>query len=110
MAHIYSIQYLGHVDLCRTEAEVSLTEQKADDPLVALVYESEHGIAVEYFGRAANGGVLPGLDEAVADAYAGLQRFVNRRGIAPPDGLSRAGMSLWLLVKDDGTTMGAKFS
>jgi hypothetical protein len=105
---MFAIQYLGNVNRCRTEAEVVLTDRDVGDPLVALVYESEHGIAVQYFGRGANDRELPGLNDAVADAYLGLQRFINRRGIAPPEGLSRAGLSLWLLMKDDRTALGDK--
>jgi hypothetical protein len=108
LAHAFAIQYLGNVDRCRTEAEVSLADRESEDPLVALVYESENGVAVEYFGRAANNRVLPGLDEAIADAYAGLQRYVNRLGVAPPDGLSRAGLSLWLLMREDRTALGVR--
>jgi len=106
--HVFTIQYFGNVDRCRTEAEVSLADRDSQDPLVALVYESAGGVAVEYFGLAASRRALPGLDNAIADAYAGLQRYVNRLGVAPPDGLSRAGLSLWLLMREDRTVLGVK--
>jgi hypothetical protein len=103
----FQIDYLGNVGDCRTEAEVSLRHTPAGtDPLCALVYENESGPVVEWFGIAKEGNPRPGLADAVEDAKRGLLAYVNRRGLDPPEGLTRAGLSLWLLEKADGATMG----
>jgi hypothetical protein len=105
----FDITFLGNVVECRTEAEVSLRAAPAGaDPLCALVYENESGAVVELFG-VANGNYPPaGLNNAIEDAKRGLVAYVNRRGASPPDGLTAAGLSLWLLEKADGTAMGVK--
>ncbi|MEE8371200.1 MAG: hypothetical protein V3R73_03560, partial [Sphingomonadales bacterium] len=47
---------------------------------------------------------------ALALARKTLQRYVNRRGEDPPEGLTAAGFSLWLMEMDDGTAMGQRIS
>ena len=99
----FSISFLGNVTDCRTEAEVSLRHPPADtDPLCAVVYENASGPVVEWFGTA-KGSKSPALTEAVESAKSGLLAYVNRRGSNPPEGLTRAGLSLWLMEKADGT-------
>jgi len=102
----FSITFLGNVTDCRVEAEVSLSHPPADtDPLCAVVYEDASGPVVEWFGVAKES-KSPALAEAVEIAKLGLLAYVNRRGSNPPEGLTRAGLSLWLLEKTDGTAMG----
>ena len=106
MSDTFKINFLGNVSDCRTEAEVSLRHSPSNtDPLCALVYEGESGHVVEWFGSAGES-KSPGLTAAVEDAKLGLLNYVNRRGLNPPEGLTRAGLSLWLLEKEDGTAMG----
>jgi hypothetical protein len=101
----FSISYLGNVTDCRTEAEVSLRHAPADtDPLCAVVYDSDSGAIVEWFG-AAKDSKSPALTTAVEDAKLGLLAYTNRRGSNPPAGLTRAGLSLWLLEKTGGTAL-----
>jgi hypothetical protein len=106
VSEAFSINFLGNVSDCRTEAEVSFRHPPSDtDPLCAVVYENESGPVVEWFG-VANDSKSPGLIAAIEDAKRGLLAYVNRRGSNVPDGLTRAGLSLWLLEKADGTAMG----
>ena len=106
MSAAFSITFLGNVADCRTEAEVSLRHPPLDaDPLCAVVYENVSGPVVEWFGVAKES-KSPSLAEAVEAAKLGLLAYVNRRGSNPPEGLTRAGLSLWLLEKTDGTAMG----
>ena len=101
----FSITFLGNVTDCRAEAEVSLRHSPADtDPLCAVVYENASGSVVEWFGGAKES-KSPALTEAVESAKLGLLAYVNRRGSNPPEGLTRAGLSLWLLEKTEGTAM-----
>ena len=77
------------------------------EALVALVYDTAHGMVVHYFGSAApNPAALPGLDAAVAEARTELQHYINRRGENRPKGITRPGLSLWLTERDDETVMG----
>ena len=106
MSAAFSITFIGNVADCRTEAEVSLRHPPSDaDPLCAVVYENVSGLVVEWFGVAQES-KSPGLTAAVDGAKLGLQAYVNRRGSNPPEGLTRAGLSLWLLEKTDGSAMG----
>jgi hypothetical protein len=103
----FRIDFLGNVADCRTEAEVSLRHSPSNtDPLCAVVYENESGPVVEWFGGAAQS-KSPALADAVEDAKRGLLEYANRRGLNLPEGLTRAGISLWLLEKIDGTALGA---
>jgi hypothetical protein len=70
-----------------------------------VVYENELGPTVEWFGSAVES-KSPALTAAVEDAKLGLLNYVNRQGLNPPEGLTRAGLSMWLLEKGDGTAMG----
>jgi hypothetical protein len=106
MSSPFNVTFLGNVTDCRTEAEVSLSHAPEDtDPLCALVYESESGAVVEWFGVAKES-KSPALTAAVEDAKLGLLAYINRRGMNQPEGLTRAGLSLWLLEKADGPATG----
>jgi hypothetical protein len=77
------------------------------EALVALIYDTAHGMVVDYFGPALpNPAALPGLDAAVTEARAELQHYINRRGENRPKGITRPGLSLWLTERDDETVMG----
>ena len=105
----FKVEFLGNVGNCRTEAEIvdSLPPFGAD-PTCAVVYDSGDGIRVEYFAGEPDLRSDPAFNKALNDARSGLLRYVNRRGDSPPPGLTAAGLSLWLMEKDDGTAMGSK--
>jgi hypothetical protein len=76
--------------------------------LLALVFESESGWETKYFGAAAKDVSIPGLAAEIGEAQTKLERYVNRRGVDAPAGLTVQGLSLWLLLKEDGTAMGQR--
>jgi hypothetical protein len=94
---------LGNPESCRTEAGI------ADESgnRVAIVYEGADGWHTEVLGPwleqpPTNFGAL------IESAKEVLSHYVNRRGDNVPCGLSVGALSLWLIVKDDGTAMGKK--
>jgi hypothetical protein len=98
---VYSATILGNVEQCRTEAEIS----DSDGAVLAVVYESSDGwhtdVLVEPLNQAATD-----FHSAVENAKENLSHYVNRRGEEPPENATRGSFSLWLMMKDDGTTMG----
>lgn len=105
VTHRFSIQYVPNLEACRTEARISRPSAQPDDVLVALVYDTSHGIVVDYLGPASPNPALPGLDAAVAEARAELRHYLHRRGENPPKGITRPGLSLWLTERDDETVI-----
>jgi hypothetical protein len=97
----YRISIIGNIISGRTEAEISIA---ATDELAGIVYESDSGWCFEPNGTI---GSSSALDDAIASAPAALGDDVNRRGENAPEGLTAAGFSFWLLVKSDGTSIGA---
>jgi hypothetical protein len=107
VSHPFTIQYFGNVEACRTEARILRPSAQPADGPVAIVYETSQGFAVSYPGGAAGARPAPpGLDAAVAEARAELLHYINRRGEPRPPGITRAGLSLWLMERDDETVMG----
>ena len=106
VTHGFSVQYCANLEACRTEARIFRPSARPDDDLVALVYETLHGVVVDYFGPAWTNPALPGLDTAIAEARAELHHYLNRRGENPPKGITRPGLSLWLTERDDETVIG----
>ncbi|MBX3398012.1 MAG: hypothetical protein KF873_04675 [Gemmataceae bacterium] len=104
MGEAFQIQVAGVVDDGFTSAEVSYS-----DETVAVVYERADGWRTDLF-HSPRGLPLPELLTALQSAQDRLSRYVNRRGENPPEGLTRAGMSLWLMEKVDGTAMGVRLS
>jgi predicted phosphoribosyltransferase len=98
---MYFVNIIGNVEKCRTEAEISASEET---PL-AVVYETSAGwhtdMLVEQLNQAAND-----FQTAIENAKERLSHYVNRRGEDPPENASWGALSLWLMVKDDGTAMG----
>ena len=109
MGHIvadqaFSIQVIGNIQSCRTEAEIYFPGSA--DPW-AIDWEDLSGWRTEELAA-------PPVSQSVANAAATgarhrLTAYINRRGEKPPIGLSAAGLSLWLMVKDDGTAMGSPY-
>jgi hypothetical protein len=90
----------GNIAEVRTEIEIS-----GDRTVLVGVYESSHGWVVEYLGGAED---TPGLRTEIEGAKERLRHYVNRRGLNAPEGLTAAGLALWLMEKDDGTAMGRR--
>ena len=106
MTHTFSIDYCANVESCRTEARILAPAAVATDALVALVYETSQGFVVNYLGPALRNRALPGLDAAIAEARRELLHYIHRRGEQRPEGITRAGLSLWLTERDDETVIG----
>ena len=100
----FSIQVLGNVQTCRTEAEISFPG--AAEPW-AVVWEEVSGWQSEIFGPSPVSEAL--AKQAIEAARLRLSQYINRRGENPPAGLSSPGLSLWLMAKADGTAMGRPF-
>jgi hypothetical protein len=97
---VYSVTIIGNVEQCRTEAEIS----DGDGAGLAVVYETSVGwhtdVLVKHLNHVAD------FQTAVEHAKESLSHFVNRRGENPPENATRGALSLWLMLKDDGTAMG----
>jgi hypothetical protein len=94
---MFTISVVGNIDECRTDAEIS----NGSGDLVAILYEGLDGWHVERLGGA--GEEVP--HAVIDEAESRLKLYVNRTGANSPLGLTRAGLSLWLMTKDDGTAM-----
>ena len=95
---------VGNVDTCRTEAEI------ADETgnRVAVVYEDSNGWHAEILDDRIEQ-TSPSFNALLENAKEVLSHYVNRRGDNRPNELTTVGaLSLWLMVKDDGTAMGRK--
>jgi len=106
MTDAFSIEFCANVEACRAEAKISGPSAQSGDGLVAVVYETCRGFAVSYFGAALGNPMLPGLEAAIAEARAELLHYINRRGDKRPEGITRAGLRLWLTERDDETVIG----
>jgi hypothetical protein len=107
LAENFRISVLGNTATCRTEAEVYVP-RNSDDP-IALVYETEEGWVVEQLEDSQSSESTT-LQEAVESAKRSLGQYVNRTGKGAPVGLTAAGLSLWLMMKADGTAMGRRIT
>jgi hypothetical protein len=95
---------VGNPTKCRTEAEIS----DESGNRVAIVYEDSNGWHTETFGVWVKH-VPSNFNALMESAKERLSHFVNRRGDNPPGESTTAGaLSLWLMLKDDGTTMDQK--
>ena len=74
------------------------------DEIVASVCERPDGWKIDQY-HSPRGLDLDGYLGAIATAKARLSEYPNRRGERPPEGLTAAGLSLWLTEKTDGTTL-----
>lgn len=96
----YAVTVWGNVEKCRTEAEVS-----RDGRIVAIVYEASDGWHTDTIdGKLAQ--PQSDFDEALNTACQILSQHANRCGTNPPQNATAGALSLWLMVKADGTAMG----
>ncbi|HEY1188387.1 MAG TPA: hypothetical protein VGE74_12115 [Gemmata sp.] len=72
--------------------------------VVASVYERPDGWQIDLY-ESPRGLDLGGFLAAVASAKVQLGDYPNRRGESAPEGLTAAGLSLWLTEQADGTTL-----
>ena len=86
------------------DAPVVCAELLCGDEVVASVYEQPDGWKIDLY-RSPCGLDLDEWLGAVASAKDRLREYPNRRGESPPEGLTAAGMSLWLTEKTDGATL-----
>jgi hypothetical protein len=106
MTHSFTILFVGNVEACRTEARILRPEAQPPEAPVAVVYETREGFVVSYPGAGGSKPGLPGLDAAIAEARAELLHYINRKGDPRPEGITRPGLSVWLMERDDETIMG----
>lgn len=99
----FKIQVCGDVSKGFTVAEIDFEEHP-----VGSVFETPGGWYIEISPAKTACFPLDGFLSAVGVARERLSCYVNRRGENPPEGLSAAGFSLWLMQKSDGTAMGMK--
>lgn len=98
--------YLGNVDTCRVEAEI-VSRIGVNEDVIAIVFDDGFDLKVNVINFLAASQQNYELDEAIARAKNGLLKYPNRVGKNPPEGLTKAGLSLWLLSKADGRPLGA---
>ena len=101
---MFSTTIFTNLDECRTECEITDSSS-----VVAVVYEGRDGWHVNRL-RIISADEDQALDASIAEGKERLSHYVNRFGEDVPDGLTRAGLSLWLMEKDDGTAMGIPIS
>jgi hypothetical protein len=101
---VYSVTIIGNVEQCRTEAEIS----DGEGTRLSVVYETSNGwhtdLLVEQVNRTLD------FQTAVEHAKEKLSHYVNRRGENPPEAATRGAISLWLMLKDDGTALGVNWN
>jgi hypothetical protein len=95
----YELVVVGNTDRQRTEVEVWARSGE----LLGVVFEDASGWCFE--AEPVNAPPA-GLGTALAEARRVLEAYVNRRGEDPPEGLTAAGLSFWLMENSDGTSMG----
>jgi hypothetical protein len=100
---MFEIIIAGNLDAYRTEAEI------ADDAgvRVAIVYEGPDGWHTEILDRRQELS-SSAFNALIENAKETLSHYVNRRGENVPREMTMGALSLWLMLKDDGTAMGRK--
>jgi hypothetical protein len=99
---MFEIIIAGNPDACRTEAEIT------DESGNRVVYEDSNGWHTEFLDDHIEQSSTS-FNAFIEKAKEMLSRYVNRRGDNVPSELTTVGaLALWLMAKDDGTTMGRK--
>jgi hypothetical protein len=98
------------IQLCfPVDDPVACAEVLYGDQFVATIYERPNGWKIDLY-HSPRDLDLDGFLRAIASAKERLAEYVNRRGESPPEGLTAAGLSLWLTEKTDGTTIADRLS
>ena len=100
-----TITIAGNVAERRTEAEICWRAD-GNEQFVALVFETRDGWKTEIENTQLAASMGTAFETAIERARERLCDYVNRRGENLPDGLTAAGLSLWLMERADGTAMG----
>jgi len=100
---VFETIIIGNPESCRTEAEISDKSGR----WLALVYEDANGWHTEVLGDWVKQ-VPHSFDTIIEDAKERLSHYVNRRGENVPAAMTVGALSLWLILKDDGTAMGVR--
>jgi hypothetical protein len=98
---MYSLTIVGNVEQRRTEAEISDKEGL----VVAVVYETSDGWHVEVLREQTDQNAT-NFRTVVDSAKERLSHYINRKGENAPTSVTSGSFSLWLMTKDDGTSMG----
>lgn len=83
---------------------VAAVEILYNNEFMATVYEKPDGWKIDLY-QSPRGLDLDEFLRFVDAAKERLGEYTNRRGENPPEGLTAAGLSLWLTEKADGTTL-----
>jgi len=94
------INFFGNIDECRTVAAIYDGVRN----LIAVVYEDDRGWHTSLMPETRYSSFA--IEGSIAGVRRDLSRNVNHRGLNPPVGLTRSGVALWLMLKDDGTAIG----
>lgn len=97
---MFKINFFGNIDECRTVAAI----YDGDRNLIAVVYEDDRGWHTSLMPETRYSSF--DIEGSIAGVRRDLSRNVNHRGLNPPVGLTRSGVALWLMLKDDGTAIG----
>jgi hypothetical protein len=98
---MYSVTIVGNAEQCRTEAEIS----NRDGMVIAVVYEASDGWHTEISHEPTNQNAAD-FEAIVETTKEKLSHYVNRKGANVPTNMTIVSLSLWLMIKDDGTAMG----
>lgn len=107
MKPTFAISILGNVQSACTEAEISSPDKSGIDSVWAVVSDTKSGWHVTFI-EAGFSLSLETVVSALKAAQEALKHYVNRRGENPPEGLTVADFSMWLMEKDEGTAMGRR--
>jgi hypothetical protein len=92
----FSIRIFGNAEDCRTEAEINFAGSEIDPALV--LYEDRIGWHVVSYDPVIAAKLSdPIVEAAINTGKERLLSFPNRQGLNPPENLSGAGLSLWLM-------------
>jgi hypothetical protein len=91
-----------NLDACRLEAEISAQT----GTVIAILFEDNSGWHLEVVADAP----APIPAGFIEEVKVHMRQYVNRTGGCPPEEMTRGELSLWLMLKDDGTAMGMPYA
>lgn len=96
----YSIILCSNVMRDRLEVEIQKNRRDGRPREVALVYKTSGGWGIDYADDAFANARDAEFDAVVARARELLQEYKDRNDEEPPEGLTAAGMSAWLMEEN----------